>query len=100
MDIVPADFPESLRREILEGLPTSVLSGYVMATCNNCSISRNWAFSIPGYKTKGGELYARSLPQLVSLQRRDDRPHIGYCVDIPTGVCGGDPFAWVPGEHL
>ncbi len=100
MDIVPSDFSESLRQQILEGLETSVLSGYVMVTCNNCSISRNWAFSIPGYRSKGGEIYARTLPSLVPLQRRDDRPRIGYCVDIPSGVCGGDPFAWVPGKHL
>ncbi|MBZ5668020.1 MAG: hypothetical protein LAO30_25980 [Acidobacteriia bacterium] len=100
MEFLPPAFSESLRSEILEGLTASVLSGFVMVTCNNCTISRNWAFSIPGYRSKGGEIYARSGPPLVALERRDDRPRIGYCVDIPAGVCGGNPFAWVPGKHL
>jgi hypothetical protein len=100
MEFLPSQFSEPDRREMLEGLERSVLSGYVMVTCSNCTVSRNWAFSIPGYRSKGGETYARLLPPLVPLRSRDDRPHIGYCVDIPSGVCGGDPFAWVPGKHI
>ncbi len=100
MELVPSTFSQADRDEMMEGLAKSVLSGYVMATCNNCSVSKNWAFSIPGYESKGGEIYARSLPPLVALPRRDNRPHIGYCVDVPRGVCADSPFAWLPASRL
>jgi hypothetical protein len=86
MELVPASLSESAQSEMLDALTESVLSGYVMVTCNNCDSSKNWAFSIPGYRTKGGELYARHLPPRVAVPKLEDRPHIGYCVDFPKSL--------------
>jgi len=95
MELVPSSLPESDQRKMLESLSNSVLSGYVMVTCNNCSESKNWAFSFPGYQTSAGRNYARSLPPLVPVSTREDRPPRGSCVDFPTGVCGDFSTVWI-----
>jgi hypothetical protein len=79
-------------------LEKSVLSGYVMVTCTNCNSSKNWAFSIPGAQSEGRSAYGKSLPPLVPLSSLEERPHIGYCVDVPKGVCVGHTSVWAPGE--
>jgi hypothetical protein len=98
MELVPSSLPESDQRGMLDALSNSVLSGYVMVTCNNCNESKNWAFSFPGYKTGEGKFFARSLPPFVAVPRLEDRPHIGYCVDFPKGVCGSFSSVWMPKE--
>jgi len=98
MELVPSFLSPADQSEMFEALTTSVLSGYVMATCNNCGISKDWAFSVPGYKSSGGEKFARLLPPLVEIPAREQRPHIGYCVDKPKGVCGNFPSLWQPAK--
>jgi hypothetical protein len=100
MELVPSFLSPSDRSEMLEGLEHSILSGYVMVTCNNCARSGNWAFSFPGYKSKGGAISASSIPPLVPIPKREDRPHIGYCVGVPNGVCGEFSSVWLPKQRM
>ncbi len=96
MELVPSSLSPADQNQMFEALTTSVLSGYVMVSCNNCGISKNWAFSVPGYKSSRGEKFARLLPLLVEIPARKGKPHIGYCVDKPKGVCGDFPSLWLP----
>lgn len=80
------------------------ISGYFSVFCNTCSRPRAWAF----YVAPSKDGMPVDPPELVKSRRAtsswpareflypDDKPGIGYCVDLPIGVCQEFPSLWKP----